>query len=53
MRITQIDIKNFRAFQKPFKMYLSPNLTAISGQNGIGKSTILAILANTSELKES
>ncbi|WP_349626393.1 ATP-dependent nuclease [Lactiplantibacillus plantarum] len=51
MRITQIDIENFRAFQKPFNMHLSPNLTAISGQNGIGKSTILAILANTSELK--
>ena len=50
MRISQIEIEHFRAFQEKFTMRFSPNLTAISGQNGIGKSTILAILANTSQL---
>lgn len=51
MYIKKLVIQDFRAFQKRFTIHLSKNLTVISGQNGIGKSTILAILANTSELK--
>lgn len=51
MRIESIDIQNFRAFQEPFHMALGKYITAISGLNGIGKSTILAILSNSSELK--
>ncbi|WP_182438009.1 AAA family ATPase [Bombilactobacillus bombi] len=51
MYISKIDIHDFRAFQKPFSMELGRYITVISGLNGIGKSTILAILTNSSELK--
>lgn len=51
MRIKSVDIQNFRAFQEPFHMELGKYITAISGLNGIGKSTILAILSNSSEIK--
>lgn len=51
MYIDKVDIHNFRAFQHPFSLHLGRYITAISGLNGIGKSTILAILANSSELK--
>lgn len=51
MYISKIDIHDFRAFQKPFSMELGRYVTVISGLNGIGKSTILAILTNCAELK--
>ena len=53
MKITSISIKEFRAFQEEFKLQLGDYITCISGQNGIGKSTILAILSNCCELKSS
>lgn len=53
MKITSISIKEFRAFQEEFKLQLGDFITCISGQNGIGKSTILAILSNCCELKSS
>ena len=48
MYIKKLVVQDFRAFQKKFTIHFSKNITAISGQNGIGKSTILAILANMS-----
>ncbi|ODP94802.1 AAA family ATPase [Levilactobacillus brevis] len=52
MYISKLRVHDFRAFQDPFEIQLSKNITAISGLNGIGKSTLLAILTNTSELKK-
>lgn len=52
MYISKLKVHDFRAFQDPFEIRLSKNITAISGLNGIGKSTLLAILTNTSELKK-
>lgn len=56
MYIEKIAIKNFRAFCKESKIYeieLGRHITCISGHNGIGKSTILAMLSNCGELKVS
>ncbi len=50
MWIEKLEIKDYRAFQKSTKLNLSKNLTAISGMNGVGKSTILAILTNVGEI---
>lgn len=50
--IKKIEIKNFRAFSEQDKVYeieLGENITCISGHNGIGKSTILAMLSNCGE----
>lgn len=51
MWIKQIDVHNYRAFQKDFTMNLSQNITVIAGLNGVGKSTLLAILTNVGEVK--
>lgn len=51
MWIKSLKIKEFRAFQNEFEMELAKNVTCISGHNGIGKSTILAILSNCGEIK--
>lgn len=53
MKIESISINEFRAFQEEFTLQLADYVTCISGQNGIGKSTILAILSNCCELKSS
>ncbi|WP_392564198.1 AAA family ATPase [Orbus wheelerorum] len=53
MKIASISIKEFRAFQEEFTLQLGDYITCISGQNGIGKSTILAVLSNCCELKSS
>lgn len=53
MKITSITIKDFRAFQEETTIELANYITCISGHNGIGKSTILAILSNCCELKNS
>lgn len=51
MWIKSLTVHDFRAFQKEFHMDLGRYITAIGGLNGIGKSTLLAILTNGSELK--
>lgn len=53
MWANKISLFEFRAFEKPFEMDLAKNITCISGHNGIGKSTILAVLSNCGELKKS
>ncbi len=55
MYIKKIKIENFRAFSKKDEVYeieLGTKLTCISGHNGIGKSTILAMLSNCAEIKK-
>lgn len=51
MYISSIEIKDFRAFSEPERLELGKYMTCISGHNGIGKTTILAILSNVGELK--
>ncbi|MFC0088694.1 AAA family ATPase [Weissella thailandensis] len=51
MYISKIKIDKFRAYKAGFELPLKKGVTIISGQNGIGKSTILALLTNSSELK--
>lgn len=53
MWVNKIELHDFRAFQNHFEMNLAKNITCISGHNGIGKSTILAVLSNCGELKKS
>ncbi|MDU5011034.1 MAG: AAA family ATPase [Clostridium botulinum] len=48
--IHSIEINDFRAL-KNVKIKLGKYITAISGRNGLGKSTILALIGNTCELK--
>ncbi|WP_276788565.1 ATP-dependent nuclease [Veillonella magna] len=50
MRIKKISIKDFRRF-KNVEFQLGRRITVISGTNAVGKSTILGILGNSSELK--
>lgn len=52
MWIRSLTIHNYRAFQREFNIELSPNLTAIAGENGVGKSTLLAVLTNVGEVKK-
>jgi len=52
MWIKSVEIRDFRAFQEGIKLELSKNINCISGHNGIGKSTILAVLSNCGELKK-
>lgn len=51
MYISSIEIKDFRAFSESKQLALGKYMTCISGHNGIGKTTILAILSNVGELK--
>ena len=51
MYISQLKIFNFRAFKGEYTFKFGPNINCISGHNGIGKSTILALLSNCGELK--
>ena len=58
--IKKITIHDFRAFSgknqdgssKIYEIELGEHITCISGHNGIGKSTILAMLSNCGELKK-
>lgn len=50
MRITKIEIHDFRCF-KDKVITLGEKVTVIAGQNGTGKSTILALLGHCAELK--
>lgn len=52
-------IKSISFGDIPFRMFrnltinISERLTVIAGHNGIGKSTLLGLIANGSELKSS
>lgn len=48
--IHSIEINDFRAL-KDVRLILGNKITVISGRNGLGKSTILALLGNTCEFK--
>lgn len=50
MKIKKIDIENFRKF-KNISFNLGKRITVISGINGIGKSSILALMASTVGVK--
>lgn len=51
MWIENLKINDYRVFKNEFEMKIAQNITCISGHNGTGKSTILAILSNCGELK--
>lgn len=51
MWINKLKLYDYRAFQKECSMNLGKNVTVIAGMNGVGKSTILAVLTNVSELR--
>ena len=46
MKITSVDIKRFRGFKEQ-SVVLGSQLTAIAGQNGTQKSTLLGIITQT------
>lgn len=52
MRISKISFGDipFRMFRN-MDIHISERLTVIAGHNGIGKSTLLGLIANGSELK--
>ena len=51
MKITKLDIHSFRLF-KDVSLTLGSRITVITGTNAVGKSTILGLLGNSSELKK-
>ena len=51
MRAIKLSLGNFRLFNGA-EIYIGKRLTAIAGNNGTGKSTILGLLANSSALKK-
>lgn len=51
MKVTSIQVHDFRAFQDQTTLNIGQCLTAISGLNGLGKTTLLAVLANIGEIK--
>lgn len=51
MRFDKVVIHSFRRFSED-EIYLGKKVTAIAGNNGTGKSTILGILANSSQLSK-
>ena len=50
--IKSLTINDFRALQNIQKIILGKQVTIIGGQNGTGKSTVLALLGHSSERKE-
>ena len=50
MRVTKLSLGDFRLFNNA-EVYIGKMVTAIAGNNGTGKSTVLGILANSSQLK--
>ncbi len=50
MRAIKLSLGDFRLFNEA-EIYIGKRLTAIAGNNGTGKSTILGLLANSSALK--
>lgn len=51
MVIKEVQVENFRAL-KDFSFQLAPKVTAIAGQNGTLKSTLLGIMAQPFSLKD-
>lgn len=49
--LKSINIKKFRKFKELNNIYIGSRLTLISGSNGIGKSTLLGIIASGSGTK--
>lgn len=50
MKATRLYIEDFRQFNSS-EIIIGKKMTAIAGNNGTGKSTILGLLANSSELR--
>lgn len=50
MKVTKLSLGDFRLFNNA-EIYIGGKVTAIAGNNGTGKSTVLGILANSSQLK--
>lgn len=50
MWINKLTLHDYRAFKEECTIELGKNITVIAGMNGIGKSTILAVLTNVGEL---
>lgn len=50
MKVTKLSLGDFRLFNNA-EVYIGKMVTAIAGNNGTGKSTVLGILANSSQLK--
>ncbi|ERT60781.1 ATP-dependent nuclease [Megasphaera vaginalis (ex Srinivasan et al. 2021)] len=51
MKITELKINNFRLF-KNTSFPIGCNITVFAGTNAVGKSTLLGLLGNSSELKK-
>lgn len=49
MRVAKLCLRDFRLFDET-EVFIGKKITAIAGNNGTGKSTILGILANSSQL---
>ena len=50
MKVTKLDLCDFRLFNNA-EVYIGKKITAIAGNNGTGKSTILSLLDNSSAQK--
>lgn len=50
LKISKLNINNFRLFKNQI-FFLGKYITVFSGTNAVGKSTLLGILGNSSELK--
>lgn len=50
MKVTKLSLGDFRLFNNA-EVYIGKMVAAIAGNNGTGKSTVLGILANSSQLK--
>jgi predicted ATPase len=45
MKIRSIEIRNYKKFQQQFRKDFHPDLTLLVGENGIGKSSIMQMIA--------
>ena len=50
-KLTIDEFRSFEAAHGPYSIDLGKNITCIAGHNGVGKTTVLAILSNCGELK--
>ena len=49
LKLVNVDIENFRSFHN-VKFNTGQKITAISGQNGVGKSNLVSLIASGSGL---